>query len=89
MYAIIDIGSNTIRLVIYKAENNSYTVLLNKKEMAALASYVHDNMMSGAGIDKACHALTTFKKIVNEKKKSDEKCGINSKEFYKGVIDKL
>ncbi|WP_182188029.1 phosphatase [Pectinatus frisingensis] len=66
MYAIIDIGSNTIRLVIYKAENNSYTVLLNKKEMAALASYVHDNMMSGAGIDKACHALTTFKKIVNE-----------------------
>lgn len=30
-----------------------------------------------------------FEKNVNEKKRSDEKCGIISKEFYKGVIDKL
>ena len=30
-----------------------------------------------------------FEKIVNKKKRSDEKCGIISKEFYKGVIDKL
>jgi hypothetical protein len=32
---------------------------------------------------------TVFEKNVNEKKRSDEKCGIISKEFYKGVIDKL
>ncbi|WP_196604882.1 Ppx/GppA phosphatase family protein [Pectinatus haikarae] len=66
MYAVIDIGSNTIRLVIYKIENGSYTVLLNKKEMAALASYVNDNMMSAAGIDKACHILLIFKKIAGD-----------------------
>ncbi len=66
MYAIIDIGSNTIRLVIYKVENNSYTILLNKKEMAALASYIHDNMMNAAGIDRACHALLLFKKIIHD-----------------------
>ena len=30
-----------------------------------------------------------FEKVVNEKKRSDEKCGIISKELYKGVIDKL
>ncbi len=35
-------------------------------------------------------SILSFEKNVNEKKKrSDEKCGIISKEFYKGVIDKL
>ena len=31
MYAVIDIGSNTIRLVLYKIENNQIRSLLNKK----------------------------------------------------------
>jgi hypothetical protein len=34
-------------------------------------------------------SILFFEKIVNEKERSDEKCGIISKEFYKGVIDKL
>ena len=34
-------------------------------------------------------SILFFEKIVNEKEMSDEKCGIISKEFYKGVIDKL
>ena len=34
-------------------------------------------------------SILFFEKIVNEKERSDEKCGIIPKEFYKGVIDKL
>jgi hypothetical protein len=34
-------------------------------------------------------SILFFEKNVNAKKRSDEKCGIISKEFYKGVIDKL
>ncbi len=34
-------------------------------------------------------SILFFEKNVNEKKRPDEKCGIISKEFYKGVIDKL
>lgn len=34
MYGIIDLGSNTIRLNIYKLENEKFTLLLNKKETA-------------------------------------------------------
>ena len=30
-------------------------------------------------------SILFFEKIVNEKERSDEKCGIISKEFYKGV----
>ena len=34
-------------------------------------------------------SILCFENIVNEKERADEKCGIISKEFYKGVIDKL
>lgn len=66
MHAIIDIGSNTIRLVIYKINDDSYNILLNKKEMAGLASYVDGNMMSLSGINKACAILIELKKIAQD-----------------------
>ena len=31
MYFVIDIGSNTIRLVVYRVENNTIKPMLNKK----------------------------------------------------------
>lgn len=43
MYAVIDIGSNTIRLVIYSMENSSPCPMLNKKYSAGLAGYVNEN----------------------------------------------
>ena len=43
MYAVIDIGSNTIRLVIYSMENISPCPMLNKKYSAGLAGYVNEN----------------------------------------------
>lgn len=55
MYSIIDIGSNTIRLVIYSVSRsiqNTFFIkrIMNKKYMAALASYIDsDNQMTKAG----------------------------------------
>lgn len=60
MYAVVDIGSNTMRLVIYKVENGRPRVLLNKKEMAALASFIKDGMMTAEGINRACYILDSF-----------------------------
>ena len=40
MWAIIDIGSNTVRLVVYTLENGKINPMLNKKYSAALAGYV-------------------------------------------------
>lgn len=65
MYAIIDIGSNTIRLAIYKVENNRATLLLNKKISAGLASYVKNGEMTAVGIDKACDSLAKFQFLLN------------------------
>ena len=55
MYGIVDIGSNTMRLVIYKVEGGKPRVLLNKKEMAELASFIQDGMMVADGINRACY----------------------------------
>ena len=45
IYAIIDVGSNTIRLSIYTFENNAAKLLLNKKTMAGLVSYIENGAM--------------------------------------------
>ena len=63
--AIIDIGSNTIRLAIYKVEADKLTVLLNKKHTAGLASHMKKGKMMPEGIDKACIALDDFKVLLD------------------------
>ena len=65
-YGVIDIGSNTIRLVIYKWEGSGFTALLNKKESAGLANYVEeDGYLSRAGILRAEQALEEFREILD------------------------
>lgn len=66
-YGVIDLGSNTIRLVIYEARGGrargplvagrDFKSLINDKVMAGLAAYVEDGVFSPAGIDKAASVL--------------------------------
>lgn len=66
MYAVIDIGSNTIRLVIYKIENNQIKALLNKKSPAGLAGYINKNRcLKKSGIRKAVSVLSEFREILD------------------------
>lgn len=64
MYGIIDIGSNTMRLNIYKYENDNLYLMLSKKLTAGLASYVDDGKMNKKGIKKAIDCLNEFKFIL-------------------------
>ena len=58
MWAIIDIGSNTVRLVVYTLENGKINPMLNKKYSAALAGYVDGNgMIKDEGIQKLLSIL--------------------------------
>ena len=64
--AIIDIGSNSIRLAIYKIdESKEIKLLMNKKEIARLAAYVVNGIMTTEGIDKACYILSEFKNLLD------------------------
>ena len=64
-YAVIDLGSNSIRLVVYEVKDDcreSYTSkdfksLINDKVMAGLAAYVSDGVFSAGGIDRAASVL--------------------------------
>ena len=62
--AIIDIGSNSIRLTLYETEGQSFKVLFREKIMAGLAGYVEDGKLSAEGIECACAGLLTFRKIL-------------------------
>lgn len=42
MYGVVDIGSNTIRLVIYHVHGNKIQKAVNKKYMVGLAGYITD-----------------------------------------------
>ena len=56
--AVIDIGSNSIRLSAYDAEKNTFKILFKEKIMAGLAGYVENNRLTlGRGFPvhaKAC-----------------------------------
>ena len=62
--AIIDIGSNTVRLSIYEVKDKSFEPLLSKKEMTGLAGYIQNGSMSEEGIARACAVLMRFKEII-------------------------
>lgn len=68
IYGIIDIGSNTIRLSIYRCEGEKVTRLLNKKTMAGLASYVKNGEITKQGIKKACEVLNEYNEIIENLK---------------------
>lgn len=65
MYGIIDIGSNTIRLTIYRVEGERFEVLCSEKETAGLASFVVDGKMPLEGIHRASETLVRFRNLLD------------------------
>lgn len=62
--AIIDIGSNSIRLTLYETQGQTFHILFREKIMAGLASYVENGALSTEGIECACSGLLTFRSIL-------------------------
>lgn len=54
---LIDIGSNTIRAVIYDVGETTYQEVLNEKEYAEIISYVEDDELTAEGIEKLVATL--------------------------------
>lgn len=63
-YAVIDIGSNTVRLCIYELKNDKLGLVLNRSVMALLGSKVVDGALSREGVLAACDALLSLKQFV-------------------------
>lgn len=73
--AIIDIGSNTIRLVLYKYEKNEgLREFGNIKAVARLRNYIEsDGEMSEDGIELLANTLNSFRKIIEDYEVTDIK----------------
>ncbi len=64
-YAIIDIGSNTIRLCVSEVEGRNRQELFHSKIVAGLASYVENGVLTKEGIQRAGDALTEFQQLLS------------------------
>ena len=59
--ALIDIGSNSIRLSVYEIiDGSSFRILFKEKIMAGLAGYVDEGFLIHDGIACAISALKEF-----------------------------
>lgn len=62
MYSVIDIGSNTMRLVVYRVDPDGISPILNNKYTAGLAAYVgKDGTLSEEGIDRLVDVMEKFR----------------------------
>ena len=59
-YAVIDTGSNTIRLGVYEYENDKLKLIHNEAVFANLAGHIENNELTGEGISVAASALLTL-----------------------------
>lgn len=66
-YAIIDLGSNTIRLSVYKLlSDGGFDLLFSEKETAGLIRYVKNDILTDEGLLRACTALKNFKTLLRQ-----------------------
>ena len=64
--AVIDVGSNSVRLVVYRIDGRAMTPILNEKVMAGLGRDLAKNgFLAEAGVDTALRALKRFETLVD------------------------
>jgi exopolyphosphatase/guanosine-5'-triphosphate,3'-diphosphate pyrophosphatase len=64
--AVIDIGSNSVRLVIYRVEGRANAPILNEKVLAGLGRGVPETgRLNPVGVRRALEALRRFRLLVD------------------------
>ncbi len=63
IYAIMDIGSNTVRLSVYKEHDGKAIELFSEKEQASLRSYVKHGILTEKGVERLFTTLRKFKAV--------------------------
>ena len=65
IHAIIDIGSNTVRMAVYQIKDGAVEQIMKKKDTTVgLASFMHDNVLEERGIKRLVYALEDFQKFL-------------------------
>jgi exopolyphosphatase/guanosine-5'-triphosphate,3'-diphosphate pyrophosphatase len=75
LYGIVDIGSNTVRLNVYRCDEDDISVVFSKKENLGLVFYIKKGKLTDKGIEKV---ITVLKKMENDL----DNLKINSYSFF-------
>ena len=65
LHAIIDIGSNTIRMAVYQIEGRQSSLLMKRKHTVGLAGYLENGRLVRAGIEKTVKILRGFTSFID------------------------
>lgn len=65
---IVDVGSNTIHLSIYRCDEEGSQLMMHQKVMAGLASYVEGGKLTEEGIRVVCHVLSDYRALLDNLK---------------------
>ena len=66
LYAMMDVGSNTIRMAVYEIDGDRVEMIMKKKHAVGLASYVKDGIMRRDGIEKVVEILTGYNEFLQD-----------------------
>src|SRR6202048_778196 len=70
--AVIDIGSNSVRLVVYEGLTRSPTPIFNEKVLAGLGREVQTpGLLAGDAVEQALAALTRFRALCDAMRVGD------------------
>jgi exopolyphosphatase/guanosine-5'-triphosphate,3'-diphosphate pyrophosphatase len=64
-YAVIDLGSNSVRLSVYEHDDGRTRKIFSRKEILGLAGYVSKGVLEQAGIQKACELVNGFRETAS------------------------
>lgn len=64
-HAVIDVGSNSMRLTVYETAGTEFQILFKEKMIAGLAGYVENEVMTHPGIDCAVAGIRHFTGILD------------------------
>ncbi len=61
LYGIVDIGSNTVKLIVYNCIENDVDIMFSKKENLGLLFYINDRKLTNEGIENLLLILKEMK----------------------------
>ena len=61
LQAMIDIGSNTIRMAVYEINGNHTMQVMKRKHTVGLSAYVMDGVMQEEGIRRAAEVVSEYR----------------------------
>lgn len=64
--AVIDVGSNSIRMSVYQCDCGSISPMIDKKETVGLAGYIEDGILTEEGMYRAADTIGDFIEVLHK-----------------------